>query len=79
MTLLIELYEAQKARSQHRTINEWNRRFRQLPQEYSLRMSNLETETSVVEAVGFLSSRVAEQVRKDSVPLTKICTRDSRS
>jgi|ERR1700722_9244350 len=35
-------------------------------------MSNLETQMPVVEAVGFLSSRVAEQARKDSVPLTDV-------
>jgi hypothetical protein len=46
--------------------------FRQLRREYSFRMNNLETETSVVEAVWFLSSRVAEQARKDSVSLSDI-------
>jgi hypothetical protein len=35
-------------------------------------MSTLKTEPSVAEAVEFLSSRVAEQARKDSVPLTNI-------
>jgi hypothetical protein len=33
-------------------------------------MTTLKTETSVIEAVGFLSSRIAEQARKDFVPLT---------
>lgn len=35
-------------------------------------MERLETANSVAEAVEFLSSRVAEQARKDSVPLTDI-------
>lgn len=35
-------------------------------------MKSAETEASVAEALGFLSSRVAEQARKDSVPLTDV-------
>jgi hypothetical protein len=35
-------------------------------------MKNAEAETSVAGAVGFLSSRVAQEARKDSVPLTDI-------
>ena len=35
-------------------------------------MNGVGTETSVAEAVGFLSSRVAEESRKDPVPLTDI-------
>jgi len=35
-------------------------------------MKSAEAETSVAGAVGFLSSRVAEEARKDSVPLTDI-------
>jgi hypothetical protein len=35
-------------------------------------MKNLETESAVAEAVSFLSSRITEQSRVDSVPLTEI-------
>jgi hypothetical protein len=35
-------------------------------------MKSTEVEKSVAEAIGFLSSRVAEEARKDSVPLTDI-------
>jgi hypothetical protein len=35
-------------------------------------MKKVEIENSVAEALGFLSSRVAEEARKDSVPLTDI-------
>ena len=35
-------------------------------------MKKVDAETSVAEAVGFLSSRVAEEARKESVPLTNI-------
>jgi hypothetical protein len=35
-------------------------------------MKSVGTEASVAEAVGFLSSRVAEESRKDPVPLTDI-------